>query len=99
MILIDTGPLVGLCDEKDQHNPAAVRDLKRLAGERFAVCAPIVAEAFFHLPGAFHRQRLKVLLEQMRAQALALADPEAWDQLFSWFERYAEHEPDFADGY
>jgi predicted nucleic acid-binding protein len=99
MILIDTGPLVGLCDETDQHNKAAVRDFKRLAGERFAVCTPVVAEAFFHLPGAFHRERLKTLTEQMRAQALTLEDPDGWDQLFEWFERYAEHEPDFADGY
>jgi predicted nucleic acid-binding protein len=99
MILIDTGPLVALCHPSDQFHQAAVADLKGLAREQFAVCVPVLTEAFFHLPGGFLRERLKDLLRQMSAQAIALDDSNGWGDLFDWIERYADHDPDFADGY
>jgi predicted nucleic acid-binding protein len=99
MILIDTGPLVALCDRADQFHRAATADLKRLAREQFVVCIPVLTEAFFHLRGPFLRQRLRVLLQQMSAHAVALDSSDGWNDLFDWIDRYSDHDPDFADGY
>lgn len=98
MILIDTGPLVALCDPSDQFHKSAVADLKTLAREQFAVCVPVLTEAFFHVRG-FRRERFVDLLTQMAAQSIALDDSKGWSALFDWIERYADHDPDLADGY
>ena len=65
MILIDAGPLVALSDDTDQLNQVAAQDLKKLALQQFAVCLPVLGEAFFHVRGSFLRQRLRTLLRQM----------------------------------
>ena len=98
MILIDTGPLVALCDARDSKHRLAVQQLESLTANAFGTCDAVLTEACFHLPYTSQRQRLKGLLLELDIEPVP-ADPDArfWSDTLEWLERYAEHEPDWAD--
>lgn len=99
MILIDTGPLVALCDARDRKHRTAVKHLESLAAEEFAICDAVLTESCFHLPFASQRQRLRAILQQLRIHSVPLIhDGAFWLQVFEWLAKYADHEPDWADG-
>ena len=58
MILIDTTPLVALCDGRDEKHRVAVKHLESLSASEFAVCDAVLTETCFHLPYPSQRQRL-----------------------------------------
>ena len=98
MILLDTTPLVALCDARDSKHQTAVRHLSSLAREEFAVCDAVLTESCFHLPHPSQRQRLQALLTRLHVQpAPVVQDLTFWSDVFDWLARYAEHEPDWAD--
>jgi predicted nucleic acid-binding protein len=98
MILIDTGPLVALCDRTDGKHRTAVTDLQALSTETFVTCEAVLTEACFHLPHAAGRRRLRMLLQELQVSALSTAaEPAAWLDTFDWVAKYADHEPDWAD--
>ncbi len=100
MILLDTGPLVGLCDERDQYHRAATRELKALQGETFATCEAVLAETCFHLDLPHERQRLRTTLRDLRVQVLPTQQGlPLWASTLDWMEKYAEHAPEWADAY
>ena len=100
MILLDTGPLVALCDPRDALNRVALRDLGRLAGATLVLCLPVLAEACFLLPHAVQRQRVRRFLEEFPVVADRTDDERAmWFEVLEWLARYAEHEPDLADAW
>jgi predicted nucleic acid-binding protein len=100
VILLDTTPLVALCDPRDPLNAVALRDLDRLVREPFVVCAPVLTEACFLLPHVAQRARLRRFLAEFPVAAYAADDePVVWAAVFDWLARYARHEPDWADGY
>jgi predicted nucleic acid-binding protein len=100
MILIDTGPLVALCDAGDSLHAATREDLRKLARQQFLVCGPVIVEACFHLPHRPQRERLARLIEDLPAAPASLRpEREMWGEVFAWLGKYAEHEPDWADGY
>jgi predicted nucleic acid-binding protein len=100
VILVDTAPLVALCDPTDGLHAAAVRDLHRLRRLPLVVCAPVLTEACFHLARAAQRQRLRrLLIEFSIAPYPSDHEGELWLDVLDWLARYAEHEPDFADAY
>jgi predicted nucleic acid-binding protein len=100
MILVDTGPLVALCDPRDRLHGAALADLERLSRQTFVTCAPVLSECCFHLPHAAQRERLRRFLV-----AFSVGDHAPDDELglrndiFDWLARYAEHRPDWADAH
>lgn len=99
MILIDTGPLVALCDRGDAQHRRAVRHLAELVRSSFVTCESVLTETCFHLPTSPQRRRLHALLEQLRVGAVVGSpDSRYRDRVFQWLARYAEHEPDWADG-
>jgi predicted nucleic acid-binding protein len=98
VILVDTTPLVALCDARDAKHRTAVRHLESLAAEEFAVCDAVLTEACFHLPHRSQRQRLGALMRELSVQALPAAQGELWPEVFDWLAKYADHEPDWADG-
>src|SRR5215471_6695156 len=99
MILIDTTPLVALCDARDQKHGAAVKHLDSFSSADFAVCEAVLTEACFHLPYSSQRQRLRALLEDLGVQPVPTANDSAfWLAVFDWLTKYADHEPDWADG-
>ena len=98
-ILIDTTPLVALCDARDEKHRVAVKHLESLSASEFAVCDAVLTEACFHLPFRSQRQRLRALLDDLPAQPLSVANESAfWLEVFDWLIKYADHEPDWADG-
>lgn len=100
MILLDTGPVVALCDATDALHPRAVRDLGRLARRPLATGTPVLVEACALLPYAAQRRRLSRVLADF-AVVPYMVDDEAqlWVEVFNWLDRYAEHQPDWADAY
>ena len=100
MILIDTTPLVALCDPRDSLNKIALNHLKILAKTQLAICEPVLTEACFHLYAPSQRIRLQRTLEGLHVLPVPVDDPHSlWTDVFDWLNKYAEHEPDWADGY
>lgn len=99
VVLIDTGPLVAICDARDSKHQTALRHLESLADDQFAVVAPVLTEACFHLSHRRQRQRLSSLLDELNVQACQDTDDRSfWFEVLEWLVKYAEHEPDWADG-
>jgi len=99
VILLDTTPLVALCDPRDTLNRSALRDLPKLARQRFFVCAPVLTEACFHLAHPVQRERLRRVLASFSIASAAVDDEvRLWLDVFDWLEKYREHDPDWADG-
>lgn len=98
MILVDTGPLVALCDARDAKHAAAVRQLASLAANGVATCDAVLTEACFHLPHRSQRERLRALLDRLYVQPLPREyEGGFWLEVFDWLAKYADHEPDWAD--
>lgn len=99
MILVDTTPLVALCDARDQKHRLAVKHLDSLVSNEFAVCEAVLTETCFHLPYRSQRQRLRALLDDLGVHPVpARNDIEFWLEVFEWITKYEDHEPDWADG-
>jgi predicted nucleic acid-binding protein len=100
VILLDTGPLVALCDPRDRLNGLALRDLDRFARRPLVVCDPVLTEASFHLPHPVQRERLRRFLTDFAVQPHQATDPLAYRAaVLEWLLRYGDQEPDWADGH
>ena len=100
MILLDTTPLVALCDPRDSLNKTAMRHLKTLSRSRFAICEPVLTEVCFHLSAPSQRSRLHRILEALNVSPVSVDDAcSLWKEVFDWLNKYRDHQPDWADGY
>jgi predicted nucleic acid-binding protein len=98
VILIDTGPLVALCDAKDSRHRAAVAQMAALAGTPLGTCDAVLTEACVHLPHRAQRDRLRAMLERLDVAPVAVpAGRTFWTDVLGWLVKYADHEPDWAD--
>jgi predicted nucleic acid-binding protein len=97
--LIDTAPLVALCDPRDGLHQRALKDLGRVSRQPLVVCDPVLTEACFLLPHPIQRQRLHRLLAELPIQPVRVEPERLWNDVFTWLQKYAEHQPDWADGY
>ena len=99
MILIDTAPLVALCDARDARHRTAMKHLQKLASGEFGVCEAVLMEACFHLPHRIQRQRLRAVLDQLNVASVPTSEDRGfWFDVLDWLLKYADHEPDWADG-
>jgi predicted nucleic acid-binding protein len=100
MILIDTTPLVALCDPRDGLHEKALADLDRVAKRGLVLADPVLTEACFLLSHPVQRARLQRLVEELGMAPLVREDAaDLRREVFSWLARYAEHQPGWADGY
>ncbi|MBI4475093.1 MAG: PIN domain-containing protein [Acidobacteria bacterium] len=100
MVLIDTTPLVALCDPADSLNKTAIRHLKVLAKSSLAICEPVLTEAFFSLSTPSQRSRLQRTIEDLNISPVSVEDAQSlWNEVFDWLNKYRDHQPDWADGY
>jgi len=98
VILIDTAPLVAVCDARDSKHRMALKHLESLAPDEFAVCDAVLTEACFHLPHRNQRQRLRALLRDLGVQPIpAMYEHDFFLEVLDWLAKYADHEPDWAD--
>ena len=97
MILVDTTPLVALCDARDSKHRTAVKHLESLAARDFLVCDAVLTEACFHLPHHSQRQRLRLLLHDLDMRSPLTHEPDFRFEVFDWLTKYADHDPDWAD--
>ena len=100
MILVDTGPVVALCDPRDDLNRTAVGDLDRLWRQPLILCSPVLTEACFLLPHPAQRARLRRVLGDLSIHAYQTDDERRlWIDVLAWMHDYQDHEPDWADAY
>jgi predicted nucleic acid-binding protein len=100
VILLDTAPLVALCDPRDSLNAVALRDLDRLSHQPLVACEAVLAEACVLLSHPVQRRRLRRFVEEFSVVPYRGDDEvRLWLEVFDWLDRYEEHEPDWADGY
>jgi predicted nucleic acid-binding protein len=100
VILLDTAPVVALCEPRDDLNRTALRDLDRLSREPFVLCAPVLTEACFLLPHAVQRARLRRVIAVFSVRAYRSDDESRlWMEVFDWMADYQDQEPDWTDGY
>jgi predicted nucleic acid-binding protein len=98
VILIDTAPLVALCDARDGKHRRALTDLEALATGELAVCDAVLTEACFHLPHRSQRLRLRTILKALHIQPCPETQDQAfWQEVFDWLVKYADHRPEWAD--
>jgi predicted nucleic acid-binding protein len=98
VILIDTTPLVAVCDARDTKHRMALKHLELLASDEFAVCDAVLTEACFHLPHRNQRQRLRALLRDLSVQPIPIMyEQDFFIEVLDWLAKYADHEPDWAD--
>ena len=98
MILLDTGPLVALCDPRDSQHDTAVGHLARFAKEDLSTGEAVLMQACFHLPHRSQRARLRALLHELDIEFLPTHGLDFRADVFTWLSKYADHEPDWADG-
>lgn len=98
MILVDTTPLVALCDARDSQHALAAKQLEKLASAGLCTCEAVLMESCFHLPHPRQRQRLHALLDALAISSLlGPCDRRFWSDVLDWLTKYSEHEPDWAD--
>jgi predicted nucleic acid-binding protein len=99
MILIDTTPLVALCDARDSQHRKAMKHLQKLASAELGVCEAVLMEACFHLPHRTQRQRLRAVLDELHVASVSAGhDVDFWLEVLDWLMKYGDHEPAWADG-
>lgn len=96
--LVDTGPLVALCDSHDSYHRRAVKEANALRGPAL-VGLPVLTEALHFLPLTSLRQRLWAAFDLGHLQLIAYSEPRQIAWAISWLQKFAEHAPDFADAH
>ncbi|PON13516.1 hypothetical protein C2W62_33950 [Candidatus Entotheonella serta] len=96
MILVDTGPLVGLFDPRDAEHDACRAVLQRLR-DRLVTTPPVLTEAFHMLgPGRRGSSNLRSFIQQ-GGLSLWFMDATSVQRAFELMEQYADHPMDLAD--
>jgi len=98
MILVDAGPLVALCDDRDALHARAVDEVDRVHDRDFLLLTAVLGEACFLLGTRALRARLQALVTRLDMQGFAEEASAGFrDPVFEWLDRYGDQQPDFAD--
>ncbi|MBI4822095.1 MAG: PIN domain-containing protein [Deltaproteobacteria bacterium] len=99
MILLDTNVIVSLLDISEPLSGRARATLRKLERQSLAVIPAVLTEALFFLHSSRSRLALREWLAHgniTRLDTIEEGDHEA--EVIDWLLRYADHEPDYADG-
>jgi len=100
MIFVDTNVLVALVDPRDGLHGQACADIARLVRVALFTVTPVLTEAYFALPAAYQRARLREVIEALPIRPWAMEKVETlWPEVMTWLGKFAAHEPDVADGF
>jgi predicted nucleic acid-binding protein len=99
MILLDSNVLIALVDQRDSKRVRAVGDLAKLHRRGLLLTWPVVTESLHFLKRRDQREYLRELIEYTPLGFLRAEDEPVFADLMNWLLRYADHEPDLADGY
>jgi hypothetical protein len=95
-ILVDTGPLVAILSEADEHHLRCVAALKEMSGP-LLTCWPVITEAAWMLRRSSRAiQRLLASVDSGLIEILPLAASEA-KSIAAIMKRYESMAPQFAD--
>ena len=97
-VLVDTGPLVALFDDRDSLHARALREAREVRGAAL-VAVPVLTEALHFLRDPPSRKRLTAAISRGALQLAGQTSAPLVDQALAWLVRFAEHSPDFADAY
>src|SRR5881397_2523296 len=97
MILVDTNVLVALTDAREELFHRANADLLRLGREEFFTIGAVLTEVHWLLKDAYPRERAVLTMRRLNVHAVADDSDALWQNVFTWLQRYAEHEPDWTD--
>jgi predicted nucleic acid-binding protein len=96
--LIETGPLVALCDARGELHDGALSEVDRIGTRQIIALGAVLCEACFLLDTQALRSRLHALLTKLDVLGRAEEHERTFrDSVFAWLERYSEHQPDYAD--
>lgn len=96
MILVDTGPLVALFDQKDAEHDRCAKVLKSVR-ESLQTTMPVLTEAFYMLgPATRESDRLREFIEK-GGLSIWFFDRPSLTRAFELMEVYADHPMDLAD--
>jgi len=96
MILIDTGPLVGLINPRDAFYAKSRADLQTISAHPLIVTVPVLTETFHLLRVERARLKLRELLSKFNVAIQDISQSTITATL-DWMHDYADHQPDFAD--
>lgn len=100
MILLDANPLIALADVRDHLHEQVESDLAELGKEDLYLPGPVLSEVLFVLRHDAHRVRIHQFIDDLGIRPWVSNDEQSlWPQVFAWLRRYADHSPDWADGY
>jgi predicted nucleic acid-binding protein len=98
MILVDTTPLVALCDARDRLHERTLGELDRIGRRPLSVPEVVLAEALFLLREPHERAILRGLVAKVPLTVWFPPSPKVLvDDTLRWLDRYGEHRPDWAD--
>lgn len=96
MILVDTGPLIGLFDPLDPFHKKSVNLLRQIHDSLFSTL-PVLTEAFYMLnPGSPGAENLSSFIIK-GGLSIWFMDESALFRAFELMKRYADHPMDLAD--
>lgn len=97
-VLVDTGPLIGLFDERDALHHRALQEARSLTAPAL-VGIPVLTEALHFLRETALRARLGAAFERGTLRLVSETEPEGVADALRWMGQYEEHDPDFVDAH
>jgi uncharacterized protein len=97
-VLVDTGPLVALLDDRDALHRRALREARQIRVPAL-VGVPVLTEALHFLRDPLTRSRLAVAFKRGSLQLVGQTSVAHVEAALTWLDRFADRSPDFADAY
>ncbi|MBC7783845.1 MAG: type II toxin-antitoxin system VapC family toxin [Burkholderiales bacterium] len=99
MILVDTNVILGFLHPDPREKAIVRRQLTKINSSTFQLVPPVLQEVMSFLRSPRYMDLFLELIEDMNIEYLDPGNDVPWREVLAWLKRYAEHRPDYADGY